>query len=162
MSKFYEVLGVTDGVDPGQVKSAFHTLAKSSHPDVNAAYVTAEGRFKDINEAYQILSDPERRAAYDLGLKHKHLEMNRRVRNAIVATHHATCRGRKGDKRCSCNIRSLAAGRRHSWRILPAWWFSTWPWNLLGSSMMRRLAPSRAVEWAKGWSTCWRPSGRQT
>jgi DnaJ-domain-containing protein 1 len=86
MSKFYDVLGVTVGSDPGQVKAAFHALAKSSHPDVNTGDATAEKRFKDINEAYQILSDPERRSAYDLGMKHKDAEVRRRVRSAMAVT----------------------------------------------------------------------------
>jgi curved DNA-binding protein CbpA len=86
MSKFYDVLGVTVGSDSRQVKAAFHALAKSSHPDVNTNDVTAENRFKAINEAYEILSDPERRAAYDLGIKHKDVETRWRVRKAIAVT----------------------------------------------------------------------------
>jgi curved DNA-binding protein CbpA len=86
MSKFYDVLGVTVGSDPWQVKAAFHALAKCSHPDVNTGDTTAEKRFKDINEAYQVLSDPERRSAYDLGMKHKDAEVRRRVRSAMAVT----------------------------------------------------------------------------
>jgi DnaJ-class molecular chaperone len=86
MSKFYDVLGVTAGSDPGQVKAAFHALAKCSHPDVNTGDANAEERFKDINEAYQILNDPERRSAYDLGMKHKDAEVRRRVRSAMAVT----------------------------------------------------------------------------
>jgi DnaJ domain len=86
MTTIYEVLGLTAGADPGQVKAAFHALAKSSHPDVNKGDVTAEKRFKDINAAYEILSDPEWRAAYDLGLKHKHTDTHRRVWNPMATT----------------------------------------------------------------------------
>ena len=86
MPNFYEVLGLTAGGDSEQVKAAFHRLAKSSHPDVNSGDATAEKRFKEVNQAYEILSDPERRAAYDLGLKHKHAETRRRVWNAMTVT----------------------------------------------------------------------------
>jgi curved DNA-binding protein CbpA len=86
MSTMYEVLGIAAGADPGQVRAAYHALAKSYHPDVNCADVTSEGRFKDISEAHEILSDPKRRAAYNLGLKHKHAETHRRVLNAMATT----------------------------------------------------------------------------
>jgi curved DNA-binding protein CbpA len=79
MRTVYEALGLAAAADPGQVKTAYYALAKSFHPDVNAGDVRAERRFKDINAAYEILSDPQKRAAYDLGLKHKHAEMRRRV-----------------------------------------------------------------------------------
>jgi curved DNA-binding protein CbpA len=86
MPNFYEILGLTTSADSEQVKAAFHRLAKSSHPDVNSGDATAEQRFKEANQAYEILSDPERRADYELGLKHKHAETQRRVRNAMAAT----------------------------------------------------------------------------
>ena len=85
MPTMYEVLGLDAGADPAQVKAAFHALAKRSHPDVNGGDVDAAKRFKDINAAYEILSDPKKRAAYDLGLKHKHAESHRRVWR-VVAT----------------------------------------------------------------------------
>jgi curved DNA-binding protein CbpA len=86
MATIYEVLGLTAGADSGQVKAAFHALAKSSHPDLNTNDVTAEKRFKDINAAYEILSDPKKRAAYDLGLKHKTTETHRRVWKVMATT----------------------------------------------------------------------------
>ena len=79
MPTMYDVLGLAAGADPGQVKTAFHALAKRSHPDVNGGDANAAQRFKDISAAYEILSDPEKRAAYDLGLKLKHAESRRRV-----------------------------------------------------------------------------------
>ena len=71
---------------PGRSRPPFTHLAKSSHPDVNTSDVTAEKRFKAINEAYEILSDPERRAAYDLGIKHKDAKTRWRVRKAMAVT----------------------------------------------------------------------------
>ena len=79
MPTMYEVLGLAIEADPRQVRTAFHALAKRSHPDVNGGDPNAAKRFKDISAAYEILSDPEKRAAYNLGLKHKHAESRRRV-----------------------------------------------------------------------------------
>jgi curved DNA-binding protein CbpA len=71
MPNLYEVLGLAVGAKREVIKAAFHKLAKSSHPDINADDSTAEERFKEINQAYEILSDSQKRTAYDLGLKHK-------------------------------------------------------------------------------------------
>jgi len=62
---FYEVLGVTREADDGALKGAFRKLAMQFHPDRNGGDDTAEGKFKEINEAYEILRDPQKRAAYD-------------------------------------------------------------------------------------------------
>src|SRR6195952_6067345 len=61
----YEVLGITRDADETQVKKAFRKLARELHPDVNAHDPQAEEKFKEAAEAYEILSDPERRATYD-------------------------------------------------------------------------------------------------
>ncbi len=61
----YEVLGVDRDAAEQQVKKAFRQLARELHPDVNAADPDAEQKFKEAAEAYEILSDPERRATYD-------------------------------------------------------------------------------------------------
>ena len=61
----YEVLGVPRGADDTQIKKAFRTLARELHPDVNTEDPEAEEKFKEAAEAYEILSDPERRATYD-------------------------------------------------------------------------------------------------
>lgn len=62
---FYETLEVERNVDDGQIKSAFRKLAMKWHPDKNPGDQAAEIRFKEINEAYEILKDPNKRAAYD-------------------------------------------------------------------------------------------------
>jgi molecular chaperone DnaJ len=61
---YYEVLGVSRNADKAQIKSAFRRLAREYHPDVST-HPDAEARFKEINEAYEVLSDDERRARYD-------------------------------------------------------------------------------------------------
>ena len=61
----YEVLGVGRDAAEQQIKKAFRQLARELHPDVNAHDPDAEEKFKEAAEAYEILSDPERRATYD-------------------------------------------------------------------------------------------------
>ncbi|NTW96951.1 MAG: J domain-containing protein, partial [Oscillochloris sp.] len=58
-------LGVASDADEATIKQAYRALARQHHPDVNPGDQTAEDRFKAINEAYQALSDPERRRTYD-------------------------------------------------------------------------------------------------
>ncbi|PSR23632.1 MAG: molecular chaperone DnaJ [Sulfobacillus acidophilus] len=62
---YYEVLGVSRGASADEIKRAFRKLAAKYHPDANPGDHQAEERFKEINEAYQVLSDPEKRARYD-------------------------------------------------------------------------------------------------
>ncbi len=61
---YYEVLGVTQSAGADDIKIAFRNLARKYHPDVNKE-PDAEEKFKEINEAYSVLSDPEKRSAYD-------------------------------------------------------------------------------------------------
>jgi molecular chaperone DnaJ len=61
----YDVLGVPRSADDTQIKKAFRALARELHPDVNTEDPDAEEKFKEAAEAYEILSDPERRATYD-------------------------------------------------------------------------------------------------
>jgi molecular chaperone DnaJ len=61
----YEVLGISRDADERQVKKAFRALARELHPDVNGHDPQAEEKFKEAAEAYEIVSDPERRATYD-------------------------------------------------------------------------------------------------
>lgn len=62
---FYDVLGIEKGASDAEIKKAFRKLAIKYHPDKNAGNKEAEERFKEINEAYQVLSDPQKRAQYD-------------------------------------------------------------------------------------------------
>jgi molecular chaperone DnaJ len=67
MSKrdYYEVLGITRSCAVEEVKLAYRKLAKVHHPDRNPGDHSAEHRFKEVNEAYDVLKDPDKRAAYD-------------------------------------------------------------------------------------------------
>lgn len=62
---YYETLGVARGASPEDIKQAFRQLARVHHPDVAKNKVTGEAKFKEINEAYEVLSDPEKKRRYD-------------------------------------------------------------------------------------------------
>ncbi|MGL4774081.1 MAG: molecular chaperone DnaJ [Clostridium sp.] len=62
---YYEVLGLAKGASDDEIKKAFRKLAIQYHPDKNQGNAEAEAKFKEINEAYQVLSDPEKKARYD-------------------------------------------------------------------------------------------------
>jgi molecular chaperone DnaJ len=62
---FYEILGVAKGADEKALKSAYRNQAKKFHPDANPGDKTMEAKFKEINEAYDVLKDPQKKAAYD-------------------------------------------------------------------------------------------------
>ena len=62
---YYELLGVSRTASDSDLKAAFRKLAMKHHPDKNPGDAAAEAKFKELNEAYQTLSDPQKRAAYD-------------------------------------------------------------------------------------------------
>ena len=62
---YYEILGVNKNSDKAEMKRAYRKLAMQYHPDQNPDDKEAEEKFKEINEAYQVLSDPDKRAHYD-------------------------------------------------------------------------------------------------
>ena len=62
---YYEVLGLEKGASEDQIKSAFRKMAMKYHPDRNPGDKSAEEKFKEINEAYSVLSDPDKKEKYD-------------------------------------------------------------------------------------------------
>src|SRR3989442_2907423 len=62
---YYDVLGISRGASQKEVQSAFRKLARKLHPDVNPGDKHAEQRFKEVSQAHDVLSDPEKRKLYD-------------------------------------------------------------------------------------------------
>ena len=62
---YYEALGIDKSADEAAIKKAYRTLAKKYHPDINPGDAEAEKKFKEVNEAYAVLSDPEKKSKYD-------------------------------------------------------------------------------------------------
>ncbi len=62
---YYQVLGISKDADADEIKKAYRKLARKYHPDLNPGDKSAEARFKEVNEAQEVLSDPEKRRKYD-------------------------------------------------------------------------------------------------
>ena len=62
---YYEVLGVAKGASEDEIKKAYKKMARKYHPDLNPGDKTAEEKFKEVNEAYEVLSDANKKARYD-------------------------------------------------------------------------------------------------
>jgi molecular chaperone DnaJ len=62
---YYKIIGVAKDATPDDIKRAYRKLARKYHPDLNPGDKTAEQKFKELNEAYEVLSDPKKRAEYD-------------------------------------------------------------------------------------------------
>src|SRR5262245_46593205 len=62
---YYKTLGVSKTASEKEIKAAYRKLARKHHPDMNQGNAKAEARFKEINEAYEVLSDPDKRKKYD-------------------------------------------------------------------------------------------------
>ena len=65
MKNLYEVLGVSKNATPDEIKKAYRKMAKKYHPDLHPGDAAAEAMFKEVNESYEVLSDPDKKARYD-------------------------------------------------------------------------------------------------
>jgi len=70
MADYYNILGVSESVSAEELKKAYRKLAKKYHPDANPNDKQAEGKFKEISEAYNVLSDPKKKQQYDMMRKY--------------------------------------------------------------------------------------------
>ena len=62
---YYETLGIDKGANQDEIKKAYRKMAKQYHPDMNPGNAEAEQKFKEVNEAYSVLSDEEKKSKYD-------------------------------------------------------------------------------------------------
>ena len=62
---YYEVLGVNKGASDDEIKKAYRKMAKEYHPDLHPGDSVAEAKFKEVGEAYEVLSDPQKKSRYD-------------------------------------------------------------------------------------------------
>ena len=86
MSTLYRILGLPQGASHEQVKTAFRSLARRFHPDVNTGNAAAEERFKVVSQAYETLADPDARAAYDRALVCRAAEVKQHLSTFAVIT----------------------------------------------------------------------------
>jgi curved DNA-binding protein CbpA len=84
LRNLYGALGLRPEASDDQIKTAFRKLAKQYHPDLNGGDKRAEERFKEVNEAHAILSDPGARARYDASLSQRRLRRWQRSRSAAA------------------------------------------------------------------------------
>lgn len=80
---YYKVLGITEKASEKEIKKAYRNLARKHHPDLNPGDAEAERKFKQVNEAHEVLSDPEKRKKYDqYGKDWQHAEEIEKAKNA--------------------------------------------------------------------------------
>src|SRR4028119_2119791 len=83
---YYKILGIEKGASDEEIKKAYRKLARKYHPDLNPNDATAKKKFQQVNEANEVLSDPEKRKKYDqYGKDWQHADQFEQQRNAGLA-----------------------------------------------------------------------------
>lgn len=98
MINYYHILGISKKASPAEIKAAFRKLALRYHPDKNPDNTYAEERFKEINQAYQVLSDSQQKARHDLALSYEDLHaqlQNATFDAASIVDSHPSSRDRR-------------------------------------------------------------------
>ena len=112
---YYEVLGVSKGASEEEIKKAYKKLARKYHPDMNPGDKEAEEKFKEINEANEVLSDPDKKARYDQ-FGFAGVDPNYGAGAGGGAAGSRRCRGSQGRPRRSCPWRSPSRGSQDTAR----------------------------------------------
>ena len=163
----YEVLGVQRGADEREVKKAFRSLARELHPDVNAHDPAAEEKFKEAAEAYEVLSDPERKQVYDRhgwdGLDSRgyapagpRLRLVRRHLRGVLRRRPVRRRGRGpgavqgGDVGVEVEVSLAQAATGPRWRCPSTPWTPAGAVTATAPSRARRSRPASAAAAAAG------------
>jgi curved DNA-binding protein CbpA len=110
MADFYQVLGVLQTASGQEIKKSFRALAKRYHPDKNLGDDYADERFKQINEAYQVLSDRVRKAHYDAVLNYNHVQSIRAYQSSTVPLNNQSTEEHKGPNRIK--VKPLSAAQK--------------------------------------------------
>ena len=107
---YYATLGVAKTATDKEIKQAFRKLARKHHPDVNPGDKGAEAKFKEINEAYEVLGDPEKRRKYDeLGANWRMYEQAQQQGQALPAARRSAAAGRRRGGAWTINMGGPAA-----------------------------------------------------
>ncbi len=129
---YYEILNVERTCTEAELKTSFRKAAMQHHPDRNPGDPQAEVRFKECNEAYSVLSDPQKRAAYD---RFGHAGVNGQNGGGFQGV-----RGRRGGdlRRHHCHLRGLHRHGRQGRRSTPAVLNLRRPWPSAGQPRLFR------------------------
>ncbi len=103
---YYETLGVGRNANPKEVRQAYRRLARKLHPDVNPGDKAAESRFKEVNAAYEVISDPEKRKKYD-----RYGDRWEMADQIEEAQRQARSRGRRGSPAYTFDFSGAPSGR---------------------------------------------------